>query len=36
MLHDAPNAAVCRALARIARLPVVKENPMLLRVETLE
>ena len=36
MLHDAPNAAVRKALARIARLQVVKEKPALIRVETLE
>lgn len=34
MLHDAPNAAMKKALARIAKLPVVKARPVMLRVET--
>ncbi len=34
MLHDAPRAAVDRALAGIRRLPVVKGDPALFRVET--
>jgi homoserine dehydrogenase len=33
MIHDAPNAAMRKALARIARLPVVKAPPVLMRVE---
>ena len=33
MSHEAPNAAVQKALARIARLPVVKGPPVMLRVE---
>jgi len=33
MSHEAPNAAVQKALAKIARLPVVKEPPVMLRVE---
>jgi homoserine dehydrogenase len=33
MLHDAPNAAVVQALARIARLAVVKAAPVMIRVE---
>jgi homoserine dehydrogenase len=36
MIHDAPNADVKKALARISRLPVVKGPPILIRVETFE
>jgi homoserine dehydrogenase len=36
MLHDAPNGAVRKALARIGRLPVVKRAPVMIRVETFE
>jgi homoserine dehydrogenase len=36
MLHDAPNAAMRKALARIARLPPVKGRPVMFRMETLE
>jgi homoserine dehydrogenase len=36
MIHDAPNAAMQRALARMARLPVVKAPPTLIRVETFD
>ena len=36
MLHDAPNAAMRKALARIAKLPPVKSKPVMIRVETLE
>jgi homoserine dehydrogenase len=36
MLHDAPNAAMRKALAKIAKLPPVKSKPVTLRVETLE
>ncbi|MCX7867114.1 homoserine dehydrogenase [Limisphaera sp. VF-2] len=36
MLHEAPDGAVCRALARIARLPVVKAPPVRFRVEPLD
>jgi homoserine dehydrogenase len=36
MTHDAPNAAMKKALATIARLPVIKAPPVLLRVETFE
>lgn len=36
MLHDAPNGAVTRALARIGRLPVVKGRPVMIRVESFE
>jgi homoserine dehydrogenase len=35
MLHDAPRAAVDRALAAIRRLPIVKAKPALFRVENL-
>ena len=35
MLHDAPNAAMRKALARIARLAVVKARPVMFRVEQL-
>jgi homoserine dehydrogenase len=34
MIHEAPNAAMAKALGRIARLPVVKEEPMMIRVES--
>lgn len=33
MIHDAPNAAMTRALGQIARLGVVKTRPVMLRVE---
>jgi hypothetical protein len=36
MLHDAPNAAMRKALARIARLPAVKARPVMIRVENLK
>jgi homoserine dehydrogenase len=36
MIHEASNAAMQKALAKIARLPVVKAPPVLLRVENLE
>jgi homoserine dehydrogenase len=36
MLHDAPNAAMRKALAKIAKLPVVKGRPIMFRVETLD
>lgn len=36
MIHHARDAAMRRALAKIARLPVVKEAPVRIRVETLE
>ncbi len=36
MLHDAPRAAVTKALAGIRRLPVVKGEPALFRVENFE
>lgn len=34
MIHDAPNAAMKNALAKIARLNVVKAAPVMVRVET--
>jgi len=36
MIHDATNAAMHKALARIAQLAVVKEKPVLIRVETFD
>jgi homoserine dehydrogenase len=33
MLHDAPNGAVKRALAKISKLPAVKGAPVMIRVE---
>jgi homoserine dehydrogenase len=36
MIHDAPDAALQRALKRIGRLPVVKAPPVMIRVENLE
>ncbi len=36
MIHDATNAAMGRALAQIARLPVVKGAPVMIRVEQFE
>jgi len=33
MIHDAPNAAMARALKEIRRLPVVKATPVMIRVE---
>jgi homoserine dehydrogenase len=36
MLHDAPNGAVTRALKKIGALPVVKGQPVKIRVETFE
>jgi homoserine dehydrogenase len=36
MIHDAPNAAMRAALAKIARLPVVKGAPVMIRVENFE
>jgi homoserine dehydrogenase len=34
MLHDAPNAALQKALAKIAKLPAVKAPPVMIRVES--
>lgn len=36
MLHDAPNAAMRKALAKIAKLPVIKGKPVMFRVESFE
>ena len=36
MIHDAPNAAMKRALGQIAELDAVKDEPMMIRVETFE
>lgn len=36
MLHDAPNSAMRKALAKISKLPPVKSKPVMIRVETLE
>jgi homoserine dehydrogenase len=36
MMHDAPNAAMQKALNRIAKLPVVKARPVMIRVESFE
>jgi homoserine dehydrogenase len=36
MLHEAPNAAMGKALEKIAKLPVVKGKPVMFRVESLE
>ena len=36
MIHDAPNGAMQKALARIAKLPVVKAPPVMIRVESFE
>ncbi len=36
MIHDAPNAAMRRALMAIGKLPVVKSAPVMIRVESFE
>lgn len=36
MLHDAPNAAMRKALDKISKLPVVKGRPVMFRVESFE
>ena len=36
MIHDAPNATMARALAKIAKLPAVKGKPVMFRVENFE
>ena len=33
MIHDAPNAAMRKALAKIAKLPAIKTAPVMIRVE---
>jgi homoserine dehydrogenase len=36
MIHDATNAAMHKALAKIAKLPVIKSKPVMFRVESFE
>lgn len=36
MIHDATNAAMQKALAKIAKLPVIKGKPVMFRVESFE
>ncbi len=36
MIHDAPNAAMRKALDAVAKLPVVKSAPVMIRVESFE
>ena len=36
MIHDATNAAMNKALTKIGQLPVVKEKPVLIRVESFD
>jgi homoserine dehydrogenase len=36
MIHDATNAAMTKALAQIRRLAVVKETPVMIRVENFD
>ncbi len=36
MIHDAPNAAMAKALAKVAKLGVVKGEPVMIRVESFE
>jgi hypothetical protein len=36
MIHEAPNAAMKKALDKISKLPVVKAAPVLLRVENFD
>lgn len=36
MMHDAPNASMKKALARISKLPVIKGPPVMIRVESFE
>ena len=36
MIHDASNAAMRKALLKIGQLPVVKESPIMIRVENFE
>ena len=36
MLHYATNGATLKALAKIAKLPVIKDKPVMIRVETFE
>ncbi len=36
MIHDAPNAAMRKALGKISKLPAVKGKPVMFRVESFE
>ena len=36
MIHDATNAAMQKALAKIAKLPAIKSKPVMFRVESFE
>jgi len=36
MIHDAPNAAMRKALAKIAKLSVIRARPVMIRVESFE
>jgi hypothetical protein len=36
MTHDAPNAAMRKALEKISKLPAVKGKPVMFRVESFE
>jgi homoserine dehydrogenase len=36
MIHDASNAAMRKALEKISQLPVVKERPIMIRVENFD
>ena len=36
MTHDAPNAAMSKALAKIRKMPVIKAAPMMIRVESFD
>jgi homoserine dehydrogenase len=36
MIHDAPNAAMDRAIQKISRLNVVKDRPVVIRVESFD
>jgi homoserine dehydrogenase len=36
MIHDAPNVAMTKALAKISQLGVVKGSPVMIRVESFE
>jgi homoserine dehydrogenase len=36
MIHDAPNAAMSRALAKIQKLPVIRGKPVMIRVENFD
>src|SRR6185503_2682937 len=36
MIHDATNAAMTKALAKIRQLPVIKQEPVMIRVENFE